>query len=206
MTNEQLWSLARQGDHDAESSLIENLLPDIRIIAAKIKKRYSGLLLEKDDLVQEALIGSLRAIDTYDPESGSLFRTYAQTVSENAMMDYVRKCISAVPYSGVPFSLDEPPPGFGPDSEVTYAEIIPNFFSGTPEQLYIKKETITEVRNALRMISERERAYLHYRCGFVDDQPHSLAETAVHFHLSTSRAKRIEWLALDNVLLELPWW
>ena len=35
---------------------------------------------------------------------------------------------------------------------------------------------------------------------------HPLTETARHFNLSESRAKKVEALALDNVWLELPWW
>ena len=57
----------------------------------------SGILLVTDDLVQEALIGVLRAVKTYDPETGNLFLTYAQTTAENAMLDYVRKCASTLP-------------------------------------------------------------------------------------------------------------
>lgn len=204
MTNEQLCSLAQGGDHTAESLLIENLLPGIRITAAKIKKRYTGLMLEKDDLIQEALIGSLRAINTFDPETGNLFRTYAAAIAENAMMDYVRKCISAIPYTGRILSLDAPAPGYDPADDVTYGEIILDEYSKTPEQIFIKKETIEEVRNALQTISDRERAYLHYRYGFADELQHDQSETAAHFHLSTSRAKSIEKTALHNVRQALP--
>ena len=42
--------------------------------------------------------------------------------------------------------------------------------------------------------------------GFEDDVLHPLNETAKHFHLSESRAKSTEKLALDNFWLELPWW
>ena len=144
MTNEQLRFLVRGGDKAAEAALIENVLLSIRITAVNIQKRYSGLLLETDDLVQEALIGVLRAIKTYDPETGNLFRIYAQTTAENAMLDYVRKCASAIPASGSILSLDAPPPGFDSEANVTYAGILPDDYNKNPEQLFIRKETITE--------------------------------------------------------------
>lgn len=75
-----------------------------------------------------------------------------------------------------------------------------------PEQIYIAKETHEEIHTALEMIDEREKAYLWYRFGFEDDVLHPLSETAKHFHLSESRAKSTEKLALDNFWLELPWW
>ncbi len=204
MTNEQLCSLAREGDKAAEAALIENILPSIRITAANIQKRYSGILLETDDLVQEAMIGVLRAIQTYDPETGNLFLTYAQTIAENAMLDYIRKCASAIPASGSILSLDASPPGFDSEANVTYADILPDDYSKNPEQLFIRQETITEVRNALGKISDRERTYLHYRFGFLDYVLHDQSETAAHFHLSLSRARHTEKAALNNVRRALP--
>ena len=204
MTNEQLCSLAREGDKAAEAALIENVLPSIRITAVNIQKRYSGILLEADDLVQEALIGVLRAINTYNQETGNLFLTYAQAIAENAMLDYVRKCASAIPASGTILSLDASPPGFDSEANVTYADILPDDYNKNPEQLFIRKEIITEVRNALGEISDRERAYLHYRYGFVDDMSHDQTETASHFHLSLSRARHTEKAALNNVRRALP--
>ena len=205
MTNEQLCSLAREGDHAAETALIENILPSIRIAAARIRKQYPDMMLEKDDLIQEALIGSLRAIKAYDPESGNLFQTYVSAVSENAMLDYIRKCVSALPESGQITSLDAPLPGSEPNEQVTYADILPDDFTRNPEQIFIRKETILEVREALQMIASRERAYLHFRYGFTDDIEHDQAETAVHFHLSLSRARSTERTALNHVRLKLPW-
>ena len=184
--------------------MIENTLPSLRITAANIQKRYSGILLETDDLVQEALIGVLRAVKTYDLETGNLFLTYAQTTAENAMLDYVRKCASAIPASGSILSLDASPPGFDPEANVTYADILPDDYNKNPEQLFIRKETITEVRNALGEISDRERAYLHYRYGFLDCVLHDQSETAAHFHLSLSRARHTEKAALNNVRRALP--
>jgi len=39
----------------------------------------------------------LRAVVySFHPEKGYLFQTFASLVSENAMMDYIRKCASAI--------------------------------------------------------------------------------------------------------------
>ena len=74
------------------------------------------------------------------------------------------------------------------------------FLNGTTEKLS------EEIHTALQRIERRERAYRWYRFGFEDDIYHPLNETAEHFHLSESRARSTEALALDNVWLELPWW
>ena len=51
----------------------------------------------------------LRAVYSFRPEKGYLFQTFASRVSENAMMDYVRKCVSAIPTTGQMLSLDIEP-------------------------------------------------------------------------------------------------
>ena len=61
------------------------------------------------------------------------------------------------------------------------------------------KETITEVRDALQNDdTDRERTYLHYRYGFMDDLPHEPDRNCNLYHLSLSRAKSTERAALDK--------
>lgn len=203
MTNEKLCLLAQEGDPSAMEMLVENILPSIRIAAARIKSGCSGLQIETKDLVQEALIGFLKAIQSFCPGKDILFQTYASSVAVNAMLDYIRKCKAALPKTGPLLSLDAPHPGFDP-AEGTYADILLNNYTMSPEQLFIKKETIQEVRAALQMISERERTYLHFRYGFIDGMEHDRKETAYHFHLSISRAKSIEQSGLRNCRWHLP--
>lgn len=197
MTDEQTGKTADDVDLAAQDAVLSALLPSIHIAAAAVKKTFSALQIETDDLVQEALIGSLRAIHSFQSDKGCMFSTYALSAAHNAMLDYVRKCRADLPESGPALSLDAPLPGIDFPSE-TYADILLNEYALSPEQIFIKRETIKEVRKALSMISERERTYLHYRYGFVDDTEHDRKETAHHFHLSVSRAKSLERSALEN--------
>lgn len=206
MTNEELCILAQGGDSHAENELILNLLPMLQALSAKYEALYSGLQIEAADLLQEGSIGFLKAVQSYLPEKGNLFRTYASRVSENAMMDYVRKCRSAVTDSGQMLSLDIEPHNDQDNDESSFYDRLFNEYSKTPEQILIEKEQIEEIHHALKMISPREATYLRYRFGFEDEILHDREETAAHFHLSLSRAKSTERAALDNVRLELPWW
>ena len=96
MTNEHLCILAQKGNADAESELIDHLLPSLKALAAKFETQYSGLQIEADDLLQEESISLLRTVYSFRPEKGYLFQTFASMVSKNMMMDYVRKCASAI--------------------------------------------------------------------------------------------------------------
>ena len=205
MTNEELCILAQEGNADAEEDLIRNLLPSLQALAAKFEAQYSGLQIEIDDLLQEGSIGFLRAIHSFCPEKGILFQTYASRVSENAMMDYVRKCASTVPSTGQMLSLDVEPHNDQDNDESSFYDRIFSEYTKTPEQIYIEKETCEEIHHALNMLSARERTYLHYRYGFNDDLLHDREETAAHFHLSESRARSIERTALRSFRKELHW-
>ena len=181
------------------------MLPSLKALAAKFEAQYSGLQIEADDLLQEGSIGLLRAVYSFRPEKGYLFQTFASRVSENAMMDYVRKCVSAIPTTGQMLSLDIEPYNDPDNDESSFYDRLFSEYTKTPEQIYIEKETYVEVHHALNMISPRERTYLRYRYGFDDDLPHERVETATHFHLSDSRAKSIERTALHSFREELHW-
>ena len=102
-------------------------------------------------------------------------------------------------------SLDIEPYNDPDNDESSFYDRLFSEYTKTPEQIYIEKETYEEVHHALDMISPRERTYLRYRYGFDDDLLHDRIETAVHFHLSDSRAKSIEQTALHCFREELHW-
>ena len=148
MTNEELCMLAQEGNADAEEELICNLLPSLQALAAKFEVQYSGLQIESDDLLQEGSIGFLRAVHSFRPEKGNLFQTYASRVSENAMMDYIRKCASAIPSTGQMLSLDVEPNNDQDNNESSFYDRLFSEYTKTPEQIYIEKETYEEVHHA----------------------------------------------------------
>ena len=121
------------------------------------------------------------------------------------MMDYIRKCVSAIPTTGQMLSLDIEPYNDPDNDESSFYDRLFSEYTKTPEQIYIEKETYEEVHHALDMLSPRELTYLRYRYGFNDDLLHDRAETAAHFHLSESRARGIERNALHSFREELHW-
>ena len=208
MTNEHLCALARQGDADAQNLLIENNLRFIKKTAYEVWSAQAelnrSLRISLDDLAQEGSLGLFGCIDSYNPDSGNLFLTYAAPAIRNAMIDYIRSqnvSFEAKNLNSI-ISLDE----LAKDEVRSKHNFIADPTRQTPEQIYLAQERIDDIHHALYMIEDREEQYLRYRFGFDDDMEHPLTETAKHFHLSESRAKSTEALALDNVWLELPWW
>lgn len=208
MSNEQLCITALDGNTEARNALVENNLRFIKRTAYEMwsaqRELNAALGIEINDLVQEGSLSLLDCIPGYNPDTGNKFLTYAALAIRNAMVDYIRRWNPTFEAKnlGSIIRLDE----VVKDENKGKHGFIADSRAKKPEQIYIAKETHEEIHTALQQIDRRERAYLWYRFGFEDDIYHPLNETAKHFHLSESRAKTTEALALDNVWLELPWW
>ena len=221
MTNERLCVLAQGGDEAARELLVEKnmgfIVQTADLVYRSSSLEGSDLNIDVDDLVQEGSIGLLRAVDGFDPARKLKFLTYAAPAIKNAMLDLVHteqmsfehRMATAKVKDGVEgfglerVYLDEILPG---DERLLRIEAIANPYALPPEEAFIKAETLCELYAALDKLKPREQTYLLYRFGFTDDIGHTLIGTAIHFHLSEKRAKKLEGEAMDNLWLELPWW
>ena len=216
MTNERLCTLAQKGDEAAREILVEKnmgfIVQTADLIYRSSSLEGSDLNIDVDDLVQEGSIGLLRAVDGFDPARKLKFLTYAAPFIRNAMTDLVRDAFSRYEQRMVASEnglglqkvrLDEVLPG---EERLLRMEEVADIAAKSPEQVYEERETLRELYGGLGQISEREQTYLLYRHGFTDDIGHTLIGTAIHFHLSEKRAKKLEGEAMYNLWLELPWW
>ena len=216
MTNERLCALAQKGDEAARELLIEKnmgfIVQTADLVYRSSSLEGSDLNIDMDDLVQEGSIGLLRAVDGFDPARKLKFLTYAAPFIRNAVTDLVRDAFSRYEQRMVDSEnglglqkvrLDEVLPG---EERLLRMEAVADTAAKSPEQVYEERETLRELYGGLWQISEREQTYLLYRHGFTDDIGHTLIGTAIHFHQSENRGKKLEGEAMDNLWLELPWW
>lgn len=122
--------------NDATDILIERYRKIIQFKATD----YNLTGFERDDLVQEGLIGLLDAINSYSPNRNSSFKTYANVCIDNKLKKLVARATSNK-YSMVTGSLTE----FTDDLESSELD--------NPERIYAGKES-------WQMIAERSITYL----------------------------------------------
>ena len=192
MTNEQLCLLAQNGDADAVEKLVNKNAGFVRKIAKEINSKYGNA--EIDDLVQEGELALWKCIDKFDETSGANFLTFAKYAIKSAMTDLVRKSISSDRLPRISFDdyiLDE--------ERLLLSELISDSYSKSPEQIFFEVETIRNLYSALGKLEARERTYLLYRFGFEEGKEHTVADTALHFSLSESRARATEKAAISKM-------
>ena len=66
----------------ARSELIEH---NLRLVAHIVKKYY-GSSKNQDDLISIGSIGLIKAVDSFNPQNGARFATYAGRCLQNAML------------------------------------------------------------------------------------------------------------------------
>lgn len=164
----------------------------IRSAAIQFEKRYGSAVLSCDDYEQEGRIALLHAAECYMPEKGR-FLTYAAVVVCTAMLDALRQThpeINTVSLEENQAAVE----AMQSDNPVPSRDI----YHKSPEQLYLDKEKLLALYDAMNRSSLRDAAWVRHRFGF-DGEPCALAAAARDYGLSISRARHIEKEALNHI-------
>ena len=84
--DETLAQLAQGGDRRAEEELIDRYKGQVRIRA----KAYYILGADREDVVQEGMIGLFKAVRGYDPAGGASFATFAAVCIDRQIQDAIK--------------------------------------------------------------------------------------------------------------------
>lgn len=85
-TDEELIRLYRQGDRQAADVLLEKYKKLVRMRARTLYLAGG----DRDDLLQEGMLGLFKAIRYFDPDRNSLFRTYASLCVDRQIYSAIR--------------------------------------------------------------------------------------------------------------------
>jgi RNA polymerase sigma factor for flagellar operon FliA len=86
------WRRWRTGsDGAARAALVARYIPFAKSMAARLFARRVGREIEFDDYYQYAMVGLLEAMERFEPERGHLFRTYASTRIQGAILNGLQR-------------------------------------------------------------------------------------------------------------------
>ncbi len=201
LVDEELWEACRAGDAGARGRLIERHLP----LAHMVAKRHRGLLfddsLDQPDLAAYGYLGLVDAVDTFDPERGFAFSTYAVTVIRHRIFKELRRLKPPTwgregnrngPALLSVLSLDAPRSN-DPDSDPLLDSIACP--EPGPEERAENSDMAEQVRQALRELDPRQQKvlYLYYY------QELNFDDIGSVFGVSKARAAKIRDRALERL-------
>lgn len=171
------------GDEEARQLLITH---NLRLVS-HIARKYTVPGYGPDDLISIGVIGLIKAVGSFKPQSGAALGTYAARCIENEILMTLRA--SRKRQGDV--SLQDPVGTDGEGNDVTYMDIL-----GTePEALeddVIRSVTLQRVREVLGSLPARERLVLEMRYGLADGRQHPQHEVAKVLGISRSYVSRVE--------------
>lgn len=137
LTDEQLVKMSQEGSETAEELLIEKY----RSLAKSKAKIYYIAGADKEDVVQEGMIGLFKAIRSYDSEGEAAFRTYADLCINNQIITAIKRA-NRGKHKPLNESLSLNGTVAEGDSEMTVGDILQSNGENNPEELMLMKEII----------------------------------------------------------------
>ncbi len=91
-SDEALAQMAQNGNRDAENELVVRALPTVKFLVGTFSSPDNSV--GEDDFIQEALLGVLSAIHSYNKDRGAGFMTFASRCALNRVLTFSKKTSS----------------------------------------------------------------------------------------------------------------
>lgn len=141
---EQILEQAKSGDEEAVGLVIENYKGFVTMNA----RNYFLLGAEKDDLIQEGMIGLLKAIRAYDTEKAASFKTFATICVKRQIITAIKKANSNK-NKALNTSIGIENENKETNREIDYFRGLSSYQSYNPEELALSKEQINGLKDYL---------------------------------------------------------
>ena len=178
---EALITRMADGDDQARQALITH---NLRLVS-HIARKYTVPGYGPDDLISIGVIGLIKAVNSFKPQSGTALGTYAARCIENEILMTLR---ASRKYRG-DVSLQDSVGTDGEGNDITYMDIL-----GTEpdevENTVIRQVTLSRVHDVLSSLPARERLVLEMRYGMLDGKQHPQHEVAKVLGISRSYVSR----------------
>lgn len=187
---EECFRRMKNGDRHARDMLIEH---NMRLVAHIVKKYYTTAQ-NQEDLISIGTIGLIKAIDSFDPENGARFATYAGKCLQNEILMHFRlqKKTAGEVYINDPIDTDKD------GNPLTYIDII-KIDDNIAAELDAKITGSKALEIIANELDPRERAVIVLRYGLSGKPAITQREVAQRLKISRSYVSRIEKSALEKI-------
>lgn len=156
LTDEQLVGMTRKGDTEALDFLINKYKPFVRL---KVKS-YFLIGADKEDIVQEGMIGLYKAIRDFKGDKLASFKAFAELCIKRQIITAIK---TATRQKHIPLnsyvSLDKPV--FEEESTKTLMDMLTGATIDDPEKLMIHREEFNHLEEKIgEVLSDLERQVL----------------------------------------------
>lgn len=181
---------AAKGDAAARDTLIRH---NLRLVAHIVKKYYTGCR-DQEDLISIGTIGLIKAIDSFDPDKGARFATYAGKCLQNEILMYFRSqkkiSLETSINDAIEFDRDGNP--------LTYLDVA-GVDDDMAETVDLKLRSAKALEGIRKTLTDREKAIIVKRYGLDGKNPITQREAAQRMHISRSYVSRLEKSALEKL-------
>ena len=158
MSDEQVALLASSGDKLAEEALLDKYKDFVKYRS----RSYFLIGADREDIVQEGMIGLFKAIRDYKPDRQSSFRTFAELCITRQIITAV-KTATRRKHAPLNTYISLSKPAYDDDSDRILLEVITAAKDSDPEELVIKREEYDDIAGKLQeLLSPFERQVLTY--------------------------------------------
>src|SRR6476620_2262220 len=201
-----------KGDLAAKERMINS---NLRLVVANAR-RYQGQGLALGDLIQEGMLGLIRAVEKFDWRKGFRFSTYATLWIRQAIQRGLTTKLGHEPSdeeiahaADLPLadvieirkadravvSLDKP---VGDEGDTSFGDLLAIETAPVDEEVHeaISSQTLLD---AIAELPEQERNVIEMRFGAGDQEPQTLSQAGRKLGVSTERARQFEERALRRL-------
>ena len=182
------------GDEEARQRLI---LHNLRLVSHIVRKYYAAAR-DQEDLVSIGTIGLVKAVDTFRPECGARFATYAAKCIQNEILMHFRSRKKLAVEVSLGETIDVDRDG----NPLTYSDVL-----CSDENVSDEVERQMQIARAMSLVdailTERERQIIVLRFGLGGKRALTQREIARLLGISRSYVSRIEKSALEKLEREM---
>ncbi len=183
-------SFRQNGDVNARSKLIEH---NLRLVAHIVRKYYASHPAE-EDLISIGSIGLIKSVDSFQPDNGTRFATYAAKCIQNEILMYFRSQKKLACEVSINETIDTDRDG----NPLTYGDVV-KCEDTIADDIDAKIKLRRAEEYIMKNLSPRERDIMILRYGLGRNGGITQREVAQKMGISRSYVSRLEKAALEKI-------